>query len=101
MDGRRLTPISAGLSSLTLITGFAVFAAIRKMLAFDQRLVFAGYRQATLIAAKTLAIAVVAAGVAGHTAAVLLVFGLAWAAAFTIAGLVIFRFRTRSRRHLA
>lgn len=28
-----------------------------------------------------------------------LAFGLAWAAAFTIAGLVIFRFRTRSRRH--
>lgn len=74
VDGRHLTLISAGLSSLTLITGFAVFAAIRKTLAFDQRLVFAGYRQPTLIAAKTAAIAIVAAGVAGYTAAVLLVF---------------------------
>jgi ABC-2 type transport system permease protein len=61
-------------SSLTLITGFAVFAAIRRTLAFDKRLVFAGYRQPTLIAAKTAAIAIVAAGVAGYTAAVLLVF---------------------------
>ena len=67
VDGRHLTLISAGLNSLTLITGFAVFAAIRKTLAFDKRLVFAGYRQPTLIAAKTLAIAIVAAGVAGYT----------------------------------
>ena len=68
VDGRRLTLISAGLNSLTLITGFAVFAAIRKTLAFDKRLVFAGYRQPTLIAAKTLAIAIVAAAVAVYTA---------------------------------
>jgi ABC-2 type transport system permease protein len=33
-----------------------VFAAIRRTLAFDKRLVFADYRQPTLIAAKTLAI---------------------------------------------
>ncbi len=94
VDGRHLTLISAGLSSLTLITGFATFAAIRKTLAFDQRLVFAGYRQATLIAAKTAAIAVVAAGVVGYTAAMLLPFwrpGLAgWlaiAAAFAVIAL--------------
>jgi hypothetical protein len=36
VDGRHLTLISAGLNSLTLITGFAVFAAIRKTLAFDR-----------------------------------------------------------------
>jgi ABC-2 type transport system permease protein len=71
VDARSLTLISAGLNALTLITGFAVFAAIRRTLAFDQRLVFAGYRQATLIAAKTSAIAV---AVAGYTAAVLLAF---------------------------
>ena len=64
VDARSLTLITAGLNSLTLITGFAVFAAIRRTLAFDQRLVFAGYRQPTLIAAKTLAIAIVAAAVA-------------------------------------
>ena len=74
VDGRHLTLISAGLNALTLITGFAVFAAIRRTLAFDQRLVFAGYRQPTLIAAKALAIAIVAAGVAGYTAVVLLAF---------------------------
>ena len=74
VDARSLTLITAGLNALTLITGFAVFAAIRRTLAFDQRLVFAGYRQPTLIAAKTSAIAIVAAGVAGYTAAVLLAF---------------------------
>ncbi|MBO0815752.1 MAG: hypothetical protein J2P30_11525 [Actinobacteria bacterium] len=74
VDAGHLTLISAGLNSLTIIVGFAVFAAIRKTLAFDQRLVFAGFRQATLIAAKTLAIAMVAAGVALYTAAVLLAF---------------------------
>ncbi len=41
---------------------------------FDQRLVFAGYRQSTLIAAKTSAIAIVAAAVASYTAAVLRAF---------------------------
>ena len=74
VDARSLTLITAGLNALTLITGFAVFAAIRRTLAFDRRLVFAGYRQRTLIAAKTSAIAVVAAAVAGYTAAVLLAF---------------------------
>ena len=66
-----------------MIVGFAVFAAIRRTLAFDKRLVFAGYRQATLITAKTLAIAVVAAAVAAYTSLVLLAFwrpGPAWRA---------------------
>lgn len=74
VDAGHLTLISAGLNSLTIIVGFAVFAAIRKTLAFDQRLVFAGFRHATLIAAKTLAITMVAAAVALYTAAVLLAF---------------------------
>jgi hypothetical protein len=74
VDGGHLTLISAGLNSLTMITGFAVFAAIRRTLAFDNRLVFAGYRQATLIAAKTCAIAIIAAAVALYTAVVLLAF---------------------------
>jgi ABC-2 type transport system permease protein len=84
VDGGHLTLITAGLNAVTMIVGFAVFAAIRRTLAFDKRLVFAGYRQATLITAKTLAIAVVAAAVAGYTSLVLLAFwraGLAgWAA---------------------
>ena len=94
VDGGHLTLITAGLNSVTIIVGFAVFAAIRRTLAFDKRLVFAGYRQATLITAKTLAIAVVAAAVAAYTALVLLAFwrpGLAgWpaiAAAFTVIAL--------------
>jgi hypothetical protein len=74
VDGRYLTLITAGLNALTLITGFAVFAAIRRTLVFDKRLVFAGYRQPTLIAAKTAAIAIVAIAVAGYTAVVLLAF---------------------------
>ena len=74
VDAGHLTLISAGLNSLTIIVGFAVFAAIRKTLAFDKRLVYAGYRQATLICAKTLAVAILAAGVACYAAAVLLAF---------------------------
>jgi ABC-2 type transport system permease protein len=45
VDGGHLTLITASLNSVTLIVGFAVFAAIRRILAFDRRLVFAGYRQ--------------------------------------------------------
>ena len=74
VDGGHLTPISAGLNSVTIIVGFAIFAAIRRTLAFDKRLVFAGYRQGTLIAAKTSAIAIVAAAVAAFTSLVLLAF---------------------------
>ena len=94
VDGGHLTLITAGLNSVTMIVGFAIFAAIRRTLGFDRRLVFAGYRTATLIIAKALAIAVIAAGVAGYTALVLLAFwrpGLAgWAAilaAFTVIAL--------------
>ncbi len=93
MDAGRLTMISAGLNSLTIIVGFAVFAAIRKTLAFDKRLVFAGYRQAILIAAKTLAIAILATAVACYTAVVLLAFwrpGLAAWLAIVAGGLMIF-----------
>jgi ABC-2 type transport system permease protein len=74
VDGGHLTLITAGLNSVTIIVGFAVFTAIRRTLAFDRRLVFAGYRQATLIAAKTSAIAVLAAAVAVFTSLVLLAF---------------------------
>ncbi len=74
VDGGRMTLINAGLNALSMIVGFAVFDAIRKALAFDKRLVFAGYRQLTLIGAKTLSVAVVAAAVALYAAVVLLVF---------------------------
>ena len=95
VDGGHLSRlVTAGLNSVTMIVGFAVFAAIRRTLAFDQRLVFAGYRQATLIGAKALAIAVVAATVAAYPALVLLAFWrpgpAGWAAilvAFTVIAL--------------
>ena len=74
VDGGHLTLISAGLNALSMIVGFAVFDAIRKTLTFDRRLVFAGYRQTTLITAKTLAIATIASGVAAYAALVVLAF---------------------------
>jgi len=74
VDGGHLSLISAGLNALSMIVGFAVFDAIRKTLVFDRRLVFAGYRQSTLIAAKTLATATIAVGVATYAALVMLAF---------------------------
>src|SRR6185437_2931358 len=75
----------------TIIVGFSVFAAIRRTLAFDKRLVFAGYRQATLITAKTLAVAVVAAGVAGWAAiwAAYTVIALAYGAFGLLLGVLV------------
>lgn len=74
VDGGELTLISAGLNALSLIVGFAVFDAIRKALSLDRRLVFAGYRQLTLIGAKTMSIAAIALAVAAYADVVLLVF---------------------------
>ncbi|TQK52396.1 hypothetical protein FBY35_2829 [Streptomyces sp. SLBN-118] len=74
VDGGSLTLISAGLNSVTMIAGFVVFDAVRKALAFDRRLVFAGYRQATLVGAKSLAIAMVATAIALYTALAILLF---------------------------
>jgi hypothetical protein len=74
VEGGRLTLISAGLNSVTMIAGFVVFDAVRKAVAFDRRLVFAGFRQSTLIGAKTLAVAVVATSIALYTALAMLLF---------------------------
>ena len=74
MGGGHLTLISAGLNALTIITGFAVFHAVHTTLGFDRRLVFAGYRQATLIAAKILATSILSAAVAVYAGLVLLAF---------------------------
>ena len=73
-DGRELSLITAGMNSLTLIVGFAVFVAVRRALPLDRRLVFAGYRQTILVAAKAAGMAVVAAGVALYAALVLLAY---------------------------
>jgi ABC-2 type transport system permease protein len=74
VESRPLGIISAGLNSLTLIVGFAVFAAIRRALPLDRRLVSAGYRRSRLIGAKALATVVVAATIALYAALVLLAF---------------------------
>ncbi|MFD1660660.1 hypothetical protein ACFSL4_21215 [Streptomyces caeni] len=74
VDGGQLTLVSAGLNSVTMIAGFVVFDAVRKALAFDRRLVFAGYRQSTLVGAKSLAVALVATAIALYTALAMLLF---------------------------
>jgi hypothetical protein len=52
VDGGHLTLVTTRLNSVTMITGFAVFAAVRRTLPFDRRLVLAGYRLATPITSK-------------------------------------------------
>jgi hypothetical protein len=74
VDGHDLTLITAGLSAITLITGFVVFAAVRRSLPFDRRLVLSGYRHSALITAKTNAALAQAVGIGAYAAAVMLVF---------------------------
>jgi ABC-2 type transport system permease protein len=74
VDGHNLTLISAGLNSITLLTAFVVFAAVRRSRPFDRRLVLAGYRPAALIAAKTGAALVQAVAVGAYAAIVMLFF---------------------------
>jgi hypothetical protein len=64
VDGHDLTLITAGLSAITLITGFVVFAATRRAIPFDRRLILSGYRPAALITAKMAAALAVAASYA-------------------------------------
>ncbi len=86
VDGHNLTLITAGLSSITLITGFVVFATVRRARAFDRRLVLSGYRPSALIAAKTSGALVQAVAIGAYAAIVMLFFwrpaGL-WAIAVT------------------
>ena len=74
VDGHDLTLITAGLSAITLITGFVVFAAVRRSRPFDRRLVLSGYRHSALIAAKTTAALAQAVGIGAYAAAVMLIF---------------------------
>jgi hypothetical protein len=74
VDGHDLTLVTAGLSAITLITGFVVFAAVRRSLPFDRRLVLSGYQHSALIAAKTTAALAQAVGIGAYAAAVMLVF---------------------------
>jgi ABC-2 type transport system permease protein len=74
VDGHNLTLITAGLNSITLLTAFVVFAAVRRSRPFDRRLVLSGYRPAALIAAKTGAALVQAVAVGAYAAIVMLFF---------------------------
>ena len=74
VDSHNLTLITAGLNAITLITGFVVFAAVRRSLPFDRRLVLAGYRHGALIAAKTSAALLQAIGIGVYAAIVMLAF---------------------------
>jgi ABC-2 type transport system permease protein len=86
VDGHNLTLITAGLSSITLITGFVVFATVRRARPFDRRLVLSGYRPSALIAAKTCGALVQAVAIGAYAAIIMLFFwrpaGL-WAIAVT------------------
>ena len=74
VDGHDLVLITAGLSAITLITGFVVFASVRRSLPFDRRLVLSGYRPAALIAAKTNAALIQAIAIGAYATVVILLF---------------------------
>jgi ABC-2 type transport system permease protein len=74
VDAHNLTLISAGLSSITLITGFVVFATVRRSRPFDRRLVLSGYRPSALIAAKTCGALVQAVAIGAYAAIIMLFF---------------------------
>ncbi len=74
VDGHDLTLVTAGLSAITLITGFVVFAAVRRSLPFDRRLVLSGYRHSALITAKTTAALAQAVGIGAYAAIVMVIF---------------------------
>jgi len=71
VDGHDLTLITAGLSAITLITGFA---AVRRSRPFDWRLMLSGYRHSALMAAKTTAALAQAVGIGAYAAAIMLIF---------------------------
>ena len=70
----RRARLAGGEAAITLIAGFVVFAATRRAIPFDRRLILSGYRPAALITAKTAAALAVAAAVSGYAAVVILAF---------------------------
>lgn len=74
VNSRHLILFTQGLTAITLIVAFMLFAAVRKNTAFDHRLVLCGYPQVTLILAKLTVLIVVALLVASYASAVLLCF---------------------------
>src|SRR6476660_1115756 len=60
--------------AITLITGFVVFATVRRSRSFDRRLVLSGYRPSALIAAKTGGALVQAVAIGAYAAIIMLFF---------------------------
>lgn len=74
VDALHLTLLTLGLNSITLIVGFMFFAATRKGMRFDHRLVLSGYPQLQLILARLTALLVVSWLVALYASAILFLF---------------------------
>lgn len=69
--GNEVTVVTTAMSSVSLITGFAMFAATLSGSAFDRRLAMAGYPRAQLALAKIAALVVVAAMVTVYATTVI------------------------------
>lgn len=74
VDGAHLTVITAGLNALTLIVGFMFFAAARRELGFEHRLVGAGYPRSVLLLAKFTTLAATAVVVSLYASLIMLFF---------------------------
>ncbi|MGW1073697.1 ABC transporter permease [Streptomyces sp. NPDC002537] len=70
VDGGRLTMVSGAVNTVTLIVGFMMFMTTFKSLAFDGRLVLAGYPRSHLLVAKVAAMALAAVLISGYATAV-------------------------------
>ncbi|PSJ26950.1 hypothetical protein B7P34_20035 [Streptosporangium nondiastaticum] len=71
VDGNRLTMVSGAINAVTLIVGFMMFMTTFKSLAFDRRLVLAGYPRVCLLVAKVGAMLLAAALISAYATAVI------------------------------
>ena len=74
VNSLHITLLTLGLNAITLIVGFMFFAATRKGMRFDHRLVLSGYPQLQLILARLTALLVVSCLIALYACAILLIF---------------------------
>ncbi len=74
VDSLHLTLLTLGLNSTTLIVGFMFFAATRKDMRFDHRLVLSGYPQLQLILARLTTLLVVSCLIALYACLILLFY---------------------------
>lgn len=74
VNGRDVTVLTSGFNALTLVVAFMIFTAARRNAAFDRRLVLAGLPRPVAMAAKVVAIVVVAALVSLYATLVIELF---------------------------